>query len=286
MKLIDGKLISNQIKNELKQDINNLTKQNIIPNLAIVQIGDNPSSNVYVRNKKRLSEELNTNTTIYKLDEKISQNELANLIHQLNNDFSINGILVQLPLPKHINEEYIINQIDPIKDVDGFTLNSVGTIWTAKKHEVKIASCTPAGVIELLKRNNIDIDGKNVVIIGRSNIVGKPLACLFLIENATVTICHSHTKNLKEITKQADILCAAIGQPKFIKKDFIKNNAVVIDIGINRDENNKLCGDVDFDNVKDIVSYISPVPGGVGPMTVMMLMKNLIELTKKQKGIK
>lgn len=285
MKIIDGKLISNQIKQEILKDVANLKTKGIIPTLTIIQVGDNPSSNVYVRNKKKLSEDLQTNTTICKLDANITQEELAKVVHQLNEDKNINGILVQLPLPKHINEEFIINQIDSSKDVDGFTLNSVGTIWTAKKHAIKIASCTPAGVIEMLKRSNIEIEGKHAVIIGRSNIVGKPLACLLLLENATVTICHSRTKNLKEITKQADILCAAIGQPKFVTRDFIKKDTVVIDVGINHDENNKLCGDVDFEDVKDLVSYITPVPGGVGPMTVIMLMKNLIALTKKQNNI-
>lgn len=286
MNLISGKEIANKIKQEIKNEVLELAKRNIIPHLAIIQVGDNPASNVYIRNKIKLSEELNSKTTLVKLDANVSQDELINKIHELNNNDSINGILLQLPISKHINEEQVLNEISPIKDVDCFTMKNTGKLWTAKKHQVQLKSCTPAGVIDLLKYSNIDIVGKHVVIVGRSNIVGKPLAALFLLEDATVTISHSKTKDLKSITRLGDIVVMAIGSPKFLKKDFIKDGAIVIDVGINRNSDNKICGDTDFDDIKDKCSYITPVPGGVGPMTVMMLMKNLINLTKIQKGIK
>lgn len=286
MNLISGKEIANKIKQEIKNEVLELAKRNIIPHLAIIQVGDNPASNVYIRNKIKLSEELNSKTTLVKLDANVSQDELINKIHELNNNDSINGILLQLPISKHINEEQVLNEISPIKDVDCFTMKNTGKLWTAKKHQVQLKSCTPAGVIDLLKYSNIDIVGKHVVIVGRSNIVGKPLAALFLLEDATVTISHSKTKDLKSITRLGDIVVMAIGSPKFLKKDFIKDGAIVIDVGINRNSDNKICGDADFDDIKDKCSYITPVPGGVGPMTVMMLMKNLINLTKIQKGIK
>ena len=285
MVLIDGKHIASVMKEEVKQEVAELAKLGVKPCLAIVQVGNDPASSIYVRNKKKLGEELGYDCKIIQLPEETSEEQLIKLIRMLNVGFEVNGILVQLPLPKHINEEHILNKIEPIKDVDCFTYRNVATMWTAKKHEVNLKSCTPAACIELLKRYNIPISGKHVVIIGRSNIVGKPLACLALLEDATVTVCHSRTQNLQEICKTADILIVAIGKKHFVNKDFIKPGAVVIDVGINRDQNNKICGDVNFEDVKDIVSAISPVPGGVGPMTVMILMKNLIYITKEQQKL-
>ena len=287
MKLIDGKQIALTIKSEIQKQIQDLNAIGIIPTLAIIQVGDNPSSNIYIRNKLKLLEDLKECKGILKkFPGTISEEELIKEIHLLNNDKNINGILVQLPLSKQINEEHVLDEIEPKKDVDCFTLKNVGKLWTAKKHDINLKNCTPAAVVELLKRSNVNLDGANIVIIGRSNIVGKPLAGLLLLENATVTICHSHTKNLEQICSNADILIAAIGSPKFFNKKFIKNGAVVIDVGINRLPDNKICGDVDFEDVKDKVSLITPVPGGVGPMTVMMVLINLINLTKVQKDIK
>ncbi len=282
MKIIDGKLVQSQICDELKKEIEKLKSRNIVPTLKIIQVGDNQASNVYVRNKIKLSETVGINTTVDKLPENITETELINRIKDLNNDKNINGILVQLPIPSHLSEKEVIETIVPDKDVDCFNLVNVGKLWTAKKQDIYLKPCTPCGVIEMLKKYNVEMSGKHVVIIGRSNIVGKPQAALFLLENATVTICHSKTTNLKEVCKQADILVAAIGRAKMINHEYIKQGAVVIDVGMNRDENNKLCGDVDFENVKDIVSYITPVPGGVGPMTITILLKNLINVTKLQ----
>ncbi len=282
MKIIDGKLVQSQICDELKKEIEELKSRNIVPTLKIIQVGDNQASNVYVRNKIKLSETVGINTTVDKLPENITETELINRIKDLNNDKNINGILVQLPIPSHLSEKEVIETIVPDKDVDCFNLVNVGKLWTAKKQDIYLKPCTPCGVIEMLKKYNVEMSGKHVVIIGRSNIVGKPQAALFLLENATVTICHSKTTNLKEVCKQADILVAAIGRAKMINHEYIKQGAVVIDVGMNRDENNKLCGDVDFENVKDIVSYITPVPGGVGPMTITILLKNLINVTKLQ----
>lgn len=282
MKIIDGKLVQSQICDELRKEIEELKSRNIVPTLKIIQVGDNQASNVYVRNKIKLSETVGINTTVDKLPENITETELINRIKDLNNDKNINGILVQLPIPSHLSEKEVIETIVPDKDVDCFNLVNVGKLWTAKKQDIYLKPCTPCGVIEMLKKYNIEMSGKHVVIIGRSNIVGKPQAALFLLENATVTICHSKTTNLKEVCKQADILVAAIGRAKMINHEYIKQGAVVIDVGMNRDENNKLCGDVDFEDVKDIVSYITPVPGGVGPMTITILLKNLINVTKLQ----
>lgn len=282
MEIISGKLVQSQICDELKKEIEELKTRNIIPTLKIIQVGDNQASNVYVRNKIKLSETVGINTTVDKLPENITEAELTNRIKDLNNDKNINGILVQLPIPSHLSEKEVIETIVPDKDVDCFNLVNVGKLWTAKKQDIYLKPCTPCGVIEMLKKYNIEMSGKHVVIIGRSNIVGKPQAALFLLENATVTICHSKTTNLKEVCKQADILVAAIGRAKMINHEYIKQGAVVIDVGMNRDENNKLCGDVDFEDVKDIVSYITPVPGGVGPMTITILLKNLINVTKLQ----
>ncbi len=282
MKIIDGKLVQTQICDELRKEIEELKSRNIVPTLKIIQVGDNQASNVYVRNKIKLSETVGINTTVDKLPENITETELINRIKDLNNDKNINGILVQLPILSHLSEKEVIETIVPDKDVDCFNLVNVGKLWTAKKQDIYLKPCTPCGVIEMLKKYNIEMSGKHVVIIGRSNIVGKPQAALFLLENATVTICHSKTTNLKEVCKQADILVAAVGRAKMINHEYIKQGAVVIDVGMNRDENNKLCGDVDFEDVKDIVSYITPVPGGVGPMTITILLKNLINVTKLQ----
>ena len=273
MKLIDGKAISAQIKDELKEQVAKLKEQGIELTLAVIQVGEDPASSVYVRNKKNACAYIGINSIAHELPEETTQEELLDLIDKLNNDNKVNGILVQLPLPKHIDEDAIINAISPAKDVDGFHPENVGALSIGKKGFV---SCTPAGVIQLLKRSNIDIEGKECVVLGRSNIVGKPMAMLLLRENGTVTVCHSKTKNLKEITKRADILIVALGKPKFITKEYIKEGAVVIDVGIHRNSENKLCGDVDFDDVKDIVSAITPVPGGVGPMTIAMLMYNCV----------
>ena len=286
MRLIDGKQIAATIKEEVRQQINKLITKGIVPTLAIVQVGDNPSSNIYIRNKLKLLESLNCKGLLYKFPDSISENDLIKEIHKLNDDENINGILVQLPLTKQINEEHILDKISCEKDVDCFSLKNVGKLWTAKKHDINLKQCTPAAVVELLKRSNVNLDGANIVIVGRSNIVGKPLAALLLLENATVTICHSHTKNLAEICSNADILVTAIGSPRFFNKNFVKQGAIVIDVGINRLPNNKICGDVDFEDVKNKVDLITPVPGGVGPMTVMMVMINLISLIKLQKGIK
>ena len=286
MKLINGKEIASLIKEEIREKINNLRTKGIVPTLAIVQVGDNPASNIYINNKIKLCKELNCNEKLLKFPEGTTESQLIDEIRKLNKDDKVNGVLVQLPLTKNINEENILEEIDPMKDVDCFTLKNVGKLWTAKKHEIDLKNCTPMAVIELLKRSNITLDGKNVVIVGRSNIVGKPLAGLFLLENSTVTVCHSRTKNLQDICSRADILVAAIGKPKFFTKEFIKEGADVIDVGINRLEDRKICGDVDFEDVKDKVDHITPVPGGVGPMTVMMVLQNLINLVIKQKGLK
>lgn len=272
--LIDGKRISQDIKDELKAEVSLYLSQGIQITLAVVQVGSDPASSVYVGNKKKACEYIGIRSLAYELPEVTTEEELLNLVKELNLRDDVNGILVQLPLPKHINEDLIIQTISPEKDVDGFHPQSVGKLSIGQKGFV---SCTPAGIIQLLKRSGIEVEGKECVVIGRSNIVGKPMALLLLRENGTVTVCHSRTRNLREVTKRADILVAAIGKPKFIDSSFIKEGAVVIDVGIHRDENNKLCGDVDFDDVTDKVSAITPVPGGVGPMTIAMLMNNCVE---------
>ena len=272
--IIDGKKIAAEIKDELKEKVAELNNHNIEITLCVIQVGKDPASTVYVGNKKKACEYVGIKSLAYELPEETTQEELLALVHKLNADNSVNGILVQLPLPKHIDEDLIIQNIAIEKDVDGFHPQSVGKLSIGQKGFV---SCTPAGVIELLKRYNIPIEGKECVIVGRSNIVGKPMAILMLRENATVTVCHSRTKNLKEVAKRADILIAAIGKTKFITKDFVKEGAVVIDVGINRNEFNKLCGDVDFDDVLSKVNAITPVPGGVGAMTIAMLMNNCVE---------
>lgn len=273
-KIINGKEISAQIKEELKIQVTQYKKEGIQISLAVIQVGNDPASTVYVGNKKKACEYIGIESLSYELDEGIKQEELLALIEELNQREDVNGILVQLPLPKHIDEDLVIQTIHPKKDVDGFHPQSVGALSIGQKGFV---SCTPAGIIQLLKRSQIQIEGKECVVVGRSNIVGKPMGMLLLRENGTVTICHSRTKDLKEVTKRADILIAALGKAKFITKEYVKEGAVVIDVGIHRDENNKLCGDVDYEDVFDTVSAITPVPGGVGPMTIAMLMNNCVE---------
>ncbi len=276
--LIDGKLISMQIKDELREEVAQLKEKGVVPCLAVIQVGKDPASSVYVNNKKKACAYIGIESLSYELEETISQEALLELIADLNQNEKVNGILVQLPLPKHIDENAVIEAIAPAKDVDGFHPETVGNMCIGTRG---FLPCTPAGVIQLLKRSNIDIEGKECVIVGRSNIVGKPMAMLLLRENGTVTIAHSRTKDLKEVTKRAEILVVAIGKPKFITKEYVKEGAVVIDVGIHRNENNKLCGDVDFDDVVDKVSAITPVPGGVGPMTIAMLMNNCVETARK-----
>lgn len=273
-KIIDGKAISAAIKEEVKEEVLRLKNKGREVTLAVIQVGNNPASTVYVGNKKKACEYVGIKSLAYELPEETTEAELLSLIDKLNKDDSVNGILVQLPLPKQIDEDKIIEAIVPSKDVDGFHPMNVGALSIGKKGFI---SCTPYGIIKLLERSNIDIAGKHCVIVGRSNIVGKPMSMLLLRENGTVTIVHSKTKNIKEITKQADILVVAIGKQKFINDEYVKDGAVVIDVGINRDENNKLCGDVDYDAVFDKVEAITPVPGGVGPMTIAMLMNNCVE---------
>ncbi len=275
--IIDGKAISAQIKEELKTEVTAMKEKGIAPCLAVIQVGNDPASSVYVNNKKKACAYIGIESLAYELDECTTQQELVSLIEELNQNEKVNGILVQLPLPKHIDEDTIIQTISPKKDVDGFHPMSVGNMCIGSKG---FSSCTPAGIIQLLKRSGVVIEGKECVIVGRSNIVGKPMALLLLRENGTVTVAHSRTKDLKEITNRADILIVAIGKPKFVTADYIKEGAVVIDVGIHRNAENKLCGDVDFEDVKEKVSAITPVPGGVGPMTIAMLMENCVEAVR------
>lgn len=276
--IIDGKKISTEIKDETRDKVAELKVAGKEISLAVVQVGDNPASCVYVRNKKKACEYVGIKSVSHELPEETTEAELLELIDKLNNDDTINGILVQLPLPAHMDENKVIDAISPYKDVDGFHLMNVGALSTGQNGFI---SCTPYGIIQLLKRSGIEIAGKHCVVIGRSNIVGKPMSMLLLRENGTVTVVHSKTQNMKEITKQADILVVAIGKPKFVDETFVKEGAVVIDVGINRDEDNKICGDVDYDKVFDKVSAITPVPGGVGPMTIAMLMNNCLEAATK-----
>ena len=272
--IIDGKRISQEIKDELKEKVQNLKLQGKKAALAVIQVGNDPASSVYVNNKKKACAYIGIESLSYELPEETTEQELLELVERLNRDDAVHGILVQLPVPKHIDADKIIQTISPKKDVDGFHPENVGNLVIGEKGFV---SCTPAGIIQLLKRSNIEITGKNCVVIGRSNIVGKPMALLMLRENATVTIAHSKTQNLKELCKTADILIVAIGKPQFITAEYVKEGAVIIDVGIHRDENNKLCGDVKFDEVEPLASAITPVPGGVGPMTIAMLMNNCVE---------
>ena len=272
--IIDGKEISAQIKEELKEKVMAMKKEGPSVCLAVIQVGDDPASSVYVGNKKKACAYIGIASLSYELPEETTQEELLALIDKLNKQKDVDGILVQLPVPKHIDEDAVIRAIAPEKDVDGFHPQSVGALCIGQRGFV---SCTPAGIIQLLKRSGIEIAGKECVVIGRSNIVGKPMALLLLRENGTVTVAHSRTKDLKEVTKRADILVAAVGKPKMITREYIKEGAVVIDVGIHRNENNKLCGDVDYDDVAPVCSAITPVPGGVGPMTIAMLMNNCVE---------
>lgn len=272
--IIDGKKISTDIKNELKEQVAKLKESNTFVTLCVIQVGADPASSIYVRNKKKACEYIGIKSLSYELPEETTQEQLIELINELNGQNNVHGILVQLPLPGHIDEDTIIQTISPDKDVDGFHPQSVGRLSIGQKGFV---SCTPAGIVQLLKRYNIVMEGKECVVVGRSNIVGKPMSMLMLRENATVTVCHSRTKNLAEVTSRADILIVAIGKPKFITKEYVKEGAVVIDVGMHRNEENKLCGDVDFEDVVDKAGAITPVPGGVGPMTIAMLMYNCVE---------
>ena len=280
MNIIDGKAVSAAVKDEVKEQVAALKKDGGVPCLAVVLVGDDPASKVYVRNKKRACEYCGIKSLEYILDKTASEQQLLDLIDVLNKEPTVHGILVQLPLPPHINEQKIINAISEQKDVDAFHPANVGRLMTGNPD---FLPCTPAGVMEMLKKYNIETSGKDCVIIGRSNIVGKPMAMLMLMANSTVTICHSKTKNLKEKCLSADILIAAIGKPKFVTADMVKDGAVVIDVGLNRTEDGKLCGDVDFDEVSKKASYITPVPGGVGPMTIATLMKNTLTAYKLKK---
>lgn len=272
--IIDGKAISASMRMEMSEEVKSLNAKGINPGLAVVIVGEDPASKVYVRNKKKACEDIGIYSEVYELPENTTQQELISLIDKLNNDEKINGILVQLPLPDHLDSEIIINNISTDKDVDAFHPYNVGKIMIGN---YDFLPCTPAGVMELLERSGVEVSGKNCVVVGRSNIVGKPQSMLLLQKNGTVTICHSRTKNLAEICRTADILVAAVGKEKIITADMVKNGTVVIDVGMNRNSEGKLCGDVDFDEVAKKASYITPVPGGVGPMTITMLLKNTLK---------
>lgn len=279
-KLIDGKLVAKEILDNLSEEIHSLEKK---PSLAVIIVGEDPASKIYVNLKKKKALELGFDSIVIEMSEDVSQDELLAQIEQLNQDKKINAILVQLPLPKHIDTKAVIEAIDPKKDVDCFHPYNMGKIATGS--EPYVYPCTPKGIMRLLDFYDIEIAGKNAVVIGRSNIVGRPMAQMLLNEDATVTICHSKTKNLSEFTKNADILISAVGKAKFIKKEMIKEGAVIIDVGMNKDENGKLCGDVDFEDIKEKASFITPVPGGVGPMTICSLMVNTYDLFKLQNKI-
>lgn len=278
--VMDGKLLAQKIKEKLKEEVEDLKKHNIYPTLAVILVGEDKASMKYVSYKERACKEIGIESIVFRLPENIDGISLSETIEELNGNPAINGILIQLPLPNHLSQNIFLEKIDPIKDVDGFTPYCLGRLLTDNPLFIP---CTPKGVIRMLDDYGIDLEGKNVVIIGRSIIVGKPLSLLFLKKNSTVTICHSRTKNLKEITKTADILCVAVGRPKLITADMVKDGAVVVDIGINITDEGKVVGDVDFEEVKEKASYITPVPGGVGPMTVAMLMENTIYAAKIQK---
>lgn len=282
-KIISGKEVSAQVKEQVRLENEQLKSKGIETGLAVVIVGNDPASRVYVNNKKKACETVGFKSFEYALPEETTQEQLLELVEVLNNDQKVNGILVQLPLPKHINETSIINAISPNKDVDAFHPINVGKIMVG---DYAFLPCTPAGVMELIKSTGVDISGKECVVIGRSNIVGKPMAMLLLHSNGTVTICHSRTKNLAEVCSKADILVASVGKPNFVTADMVKEGAIVIDVGINRLENGKLCGDVNFAEVEPKASYITPVPGGVGPMTIAMLMRNTLTASKLQHGIK
>ena len=277
--IIDGKAISRKVKEELKAEVEHLSELGIVPGLAVVIVGNDPASRVYVNNKKKACDEVGIYSEEHALPEETTQEELLRLVGELNTRPDIDGILVQLPLPAHLDDKAVIEAISPEKDVDAFHVENVGRIMLG---DDKFLPCTPAGVMELIKETGIEVSGKECVVVGRSNIVGKPMALLLLHQNGTVTVCHSRTKDLKEVTRRADILVVAIGKAKFVTADMVKEGAVVIDVGMDRDENGKLCGDVDFESVKEVAGYITPVPGGVGPMTIAMLLKNTVTSAKKQ----
>ena len=280
--IIDGKAVSAQVKERIRTETAELKSKGIEVGLAVVIVGDDPASKVYVRNKKKACEEVGFTSYEYALPAETTEQELLDLVKKLNEDKKVNGILVQLPLPKHLNDKVIIDNILPEKDVDAFHPVNVGKIMIG---DYSFLPCTPAGVMELIASTGTEIQGKECVVIGRSNIVGKPQAMLLLHKSGTVTVCHSKTKNLKEVASRADILVAAVGRAKMITKDYIKEGAVVIDVGMNRDENGKLCGDVDFEDCKEKAGFITPVPGGVGPMTIAMLMQNTLTAAKQQNGL-
>lgn len=280
-KLISGKEVSQAVKLRVCDEVKELKEQGIEPCLAVILVGDDPASRVYVNNKKKACEFCGIRSLEYVMPAETTQEDLIALVEKLNNDKTVNGILCQLPLPKHLDEKEILNLIRPEKDVDAFHPENVGHIMIG---DFNFLPCTPAGIMEMLRYESIDLDGKNCVIIGRSNIVGKPMAMLMLKENATVTICHSRTKNLKEIVAGADVIVAAVGRPNFVTADMVKDGAVIIDVGINRMDDGSLCGDVDFEACKEKASYITPVPGGVGPMTIATLMQNTITATRIQNG--
>ena len=280
-KILSGKIVSARVKDELKKEVEELSQRGKQTGLAVVLVGDDSASKVYVRNKKKACEEVGIYSEVHRLSANTSEEELLKLINELNENDKIDGILVQLPLPKHLDDKVIIDNIKPEKDVDAFHPSNVGKIMIG---DYDFLPCTPAGIMELIHESGVEVDGKTCVVIGRSNIVGKPMSMLLLHENGTVTTCHSHTKNLAEVTKSADILVAAVGIPKFVKADMVKPGAVVIDVGMDRDENGKLCGDVDFNEVEPVAGAITPVPGGVGPMTIAMLMRNTVTASKKKLG--
>lgn len=277
--IINGKEISAAIREEIKAEVQGMS---VRPGLAVVLVGDDPASAVYVRNKSKACAEVGIYSEVYRLPEETGREQLLGLIEQLNQSPLIHSILVQLPLPKHLDPEEVIMAIDPAKDVDAFHPVNVGKIMIGN---YDFLPCTPAGVMELLHRSGIEVSGKECVVIGRSNIVGKPQAMLLLHENATVTVCHSKTRNLPSVCRRADILVSAVGKPKFVTADMVKDGAVIIDVGMNRDENGKLCGDVDFEPVSEKASYITPVPGGVGPMTITMLLKNTVTAAKRAEPV-
>lgn len=281
-KIIDGKVISAAVKESVAKEVELLKSQGCLPGLAVIIVGEDPASKVYVSNKEKACEQIGMKSVKYALPENTTNEELLALIDKLNHDETINGILCQLPLPRHLDEKAVIDAIDPVKDVDAFHPVNVGKIMTG---DYDFLPCTPAGIMEMLAYENIDIEGKTCVVIGRSNIVGKPMSMLLLHKNGTVTICHSRTKNLKEVCASADILVAAVGKANFVTADMVKEGAVVIDVGINRLDNGKLCGDVNFAEVEPKASYITPVPGGVGPMTIATLMKNTLTAAKKQNNL-
>jgi methylenetetrahydrofolate dehydrogenase (NADP+)/methenyltetrahydrofolate cyclohydrolase len=280
--IIDGKAVSAATRSDIRAEVEQLKAKGITPGLAVIIVGDNPASRVYVNNKKKACAELGMYSEEFALPADTTQEELLALVESLNNRSEINGILCQLPLPSHLDENAVINAISPLKDVDAFHPGNVGHIMIG---DYAFLPCTPAGVMELLRRYDISVDGKNCVVIGRSNIVGKPMAMLLMHANATVTVCHSHTKNLAEICRGADIIVAAVGRADFVTADMVKPGATVIDVGMNRRENGKLCGDVDFDAVSRVAGAITPVPGGVGPMTITMLMKNTVMAARLQNGM-